>query len=77
MKKSKIRLRILMFSALILLTLGSLNGWSQPGPPNDGQNGDQTPEGGGAPLTGGIGFLITLGIGYGLVKWKKHKETIE
>ena len=44
-----------------------------PLPPGYGTTGNQnpTPEGGSAPIDGGFGFLIALGIGFGARKFYK------
>jgi len=44
------------------------NGGNAPG------SGTNTPVGGGAPIDGGIGILITLGAAYGLKKVRQFRE---
>ena len=56
-------------TALITITLLSINLSAQtPPPPNGGgdpSQGNNTPVGGGAPITGGLGILLVLGAAYG------------
>lgn len=54
----------------IAIVLGSLAGFSQPVPPpgSHGQNGNQNPAGGGAPIDGGLSILLAMGAIYAATK---------
>lgn len=73
----KAKLFILIFSLTLLFTVNEIS--AQPGPPADhGSTNDESPAGGGAPVAGGIGFLIALGAAYGVRKWQlKAKDNEE
>lgn len=58
---------------IALLAIGSfvsvaVNAQAPPPPPDAGGAGGSTPMGGSAPLDGGLGLLIALGIGFGTKK---------
>ncbi len=65
---------------LILIISFNINVLAQSGPPppppgsGHGQTTNQAPSGGTAPMGNGIAFLISLGIGYGLVNFYKTKK---
>ena len=66
-------------SILIVFLILSLNLSAQPDPPSSGhgQSGDQ-PNGGGAPIGGGLLILLGLGAGYGAKKlYRMGKEGLE
>ncbi|HNY03744.1 MAG TPA: hypothetical protein PKG48_14195 [Bacteroidales bacterium] len=78
MKKIKL---ILILTAILALPLISLP--DPPGPPGSGtpgstQGGGQTPVG--APIDGGVGILLALGLGYGGKKLytarKEHRASL-
>ncbi len=66
----------MIMKKLVLLIFGivlsvALSAQIPPSPNGDGSaptGGGHTPVGGGAPLGGGIGILLALGVGYGLKK---------
>ena len=72
----KAKLIIFIFSITLIFTVNEMS--AQPAPPSDhGSTADESPDGGGAPVAGGIGFLIALGAAYGVRKWQlasKDKE---
>ncbi len=73
---------ILTFAVSLALVLAGnvLLAQGPPPPPGSGHNqsGNQTPQGGGAPLGSGIGILLALGAAYGGHKavkaWKSEEE---
>ena len=77
MKKIKNLFVILAFVSLPLLTIGDPPG-PPPPPGGGGPGGGGTPVG--APVDGGIGLLLALGLGYGgmkLYQFKKDKSSSE
>ncbi len=60
-------IKIILLAAAITFSTGL---FSQPPPPNDGNDagGGNTPLGGGAPIAGGISILVALGAAYGFKK---------
>lgn len=54
---------------IIAIVFGSICLYAQPVPPpsDNGQNGNQ-PAGGGAPIDGGLSFLLIMGVVYGAKK---------
>jgi hypothetical protein len=77
--KQKIKILTMALSLGLLIGL-SVTGLAQNPPPPPGQhnlNGDQPPQGGNAPLGGGLVLLFGMGIGYGikhLVDRRKSEE---
>lgn len=64
----KIKLILFIFVVLVGLTIN--DSLAQAPPPVDhGDTGDQAPAGGGAPISGGIVYLVVLGAAYGARKW--------
>ena len=60
---------------IIVLALAPVIIYAQPLPPAYGQNGNQQP-GGGAPIDGGFGILLSLSAAYGAKKvYKLIKDT--
>ncbi|HSZ71034.1 MAG TPA: hypothetical protein VK750_00050 [Cytophagaceae bacterium] len=53
-----------VFTCILVLGLGLMNGWSQPQPP---------PDPGDVPIDGGLSWLVASGIGYGVYRYKKNK----
>ena len=45
-----------------------------PPPPGHGSTANQTPPGGGAPIAGGIGILLAMGVVYGTRKFYISKK---
>ncbi|MEA3446462.1 MAG: hypothetical protein U9R19_17240 [Bacteroidota bacterium] len=70
---------------VVIVSLLSFSAWEAmafdppPPPGGHGETGDQ-PAGGGAPLSGGIGFLIALAAAYGTYRFRKstseEKESV-
>ena len=74
MKKAlKISLTVAIFLSLTLFSLAQ-----SPPHPNGGggPGGGNTPVGGGAPLGEGIILLLTMGIGYGVRKYRQVKKLL-
>lgn len=66
--KNIIKKSLLIMMFIIGVTISN-NINAQPVPPGPGSNGGtSTPMGGSAPLDGGLGLLIALGIGFGAKK---------
>ncbi len=62
---------------IFVLPLISLGQGSVPPPPSDhGQNGDQSPDGGPAPVGGGIAILLTMGAAYGGKKYYDYRKKL-
>ncbi len=62
---------VFLFSTLFIFNAiadGPLD--SPPPPPGGGHGGGGNPQG--APIDGGLGILISLGVGYGALRLKKH-----
>ncbi|MDB5273275.1 MAG: hypothetical protein JWO58_1642 [Chitinophagaceae bacterium] len=57
--------RILFISTLVL-GLGLTTVWSQPQPPDDP---------GDVPIDGGLSLLVASGLGYGVYRYKKAKNS--
>jgi hypothetical protein len=77
-KSMKQRMKILILMISISLLIGiSVNGLAQSPPPPPGQhnlNGDQPPQGGNAPVGGGLVLLIGMGIGYAVKRIADNRK---
>jgi len=74
LRKNIIILSIILISALIYTPAQA----DPPGMPgNHGTNGDAPPAGGGAPISGGIGILLTAAAAYGYTKLKNNKPSYQ
>ena len=62
--------------AMFLAPANQAMAYDPPGPPSGGhgQNGDQEPTGGSAPVAGGLPFLLLMGAAYGTQKYLKSKK---
>ena len=70
MKRVLKGLIILASIAILYLPTNNILAYDPPGPPGDhGQNDDQEPNGGSAPIAGGLPVLVILGIAYGTKKY--------
>lgn len=79
MKTLIIKIMLLLFTLILSFSCFAQDPGDPPPPPGGhGQQGNQQP-GGGAPVGGGIGILVALGVGYGLRKWyvAKRKRLLE
>ena len=73
MKTEKITTILKVFLFILLFALASPSFvHAQPGPPSQGNNGNQEPQGGGAPIGGGVFILMGLAAVYG--GWKLRQE---
>ena len=68
MKTMKARYILFLFVLLIGLTINDSQAQAPP-PVDHGSTGDEAPAGGGAPISGGIVYLVVLGAAYGTRKW--------
>ena len=71
-------LKPLLFTTLFfsLMLLAQVTFADPPLPPSEhGSTGNQTPAG--APIDGGLGILLALGVGYGAKKLYKSRKTEE
>ncbi|MCX6257560.1 MAG: hypothetical protein NTW49_06670 [Bacteroidia bacterium] len=78
MKKS---VRIIVLLAILTVSLSYLNSVKAdpplpPGYGTNGNGGNPTPNGGSAPIDGGLSFLIALGLGFGARKYYKENKII-
>ena len=73
MKTIKITTIVFLIFVLPLISIGQ----TPPPPPSDhGQTGDQSPDGGGAPIGGGIAMLLTMGAAYGSKKYYDYRKKL-
>jgi hypothetical protein len=77
-KNMKQRMKILTLIVSLGLLIGlSVSGLAQNPPPPPGQhnlNGDQPPQGGNAPLGGGLVLLLGMGIGYAVKRIADNRK---
>ena len=74
MKKAYKNILIIVVISLLSFSAWEAMAFDPPPPPGGhGETGDQ-PAGGGAPLSGGIGFLVALAAGYGTFRFRKTKS---
>jgi hypothetical protein len=69
--------KLIIVASLLLLPVITIIAQSPPHP-NGGNapGGTNTPVGGGAPLGEGIIFLLTMGLGYGVRKYRQIRKMI-
>ncbi len=76
MKKLYRNIIIVAIISFLSLTAGEVFAFDPPQPPDDhGESGDQPP-GGGAPISGGIGFFVAMAAAYGTYRLKKQHSEI-
>ncbi|MCF8374670.1 MAG: hypothetical protein K9H64_23830 [Bacteroidales bacterium] len=69
------KLKIIIFLITLMFCLSIDSVIAQPPPPSSGHgNTGDVPAGGGAPIAGGIGILVSLGVAYGARKWYLSKK---
>ena len=72
----KAKLLILLISIMFCFSINEI--MAQPSPPGShGTSSNEAPAGGGAPIAGGIGILVSLGVVYGARKWIITKKEVQ
>lgn len=78
MKNSAIKtaIAVLVTAGSVLICSNTLFSQSPPPPPdNHGEQGDNSPQGGSAPIGSGLTLLLTMGAAYGAKKIYSLKKT--
>lgn len=75
MKTIQITTIAFLIFVLPLITLGQ--GAVPPPPSNHGESGNQAPDGGTAPIGGGVAMLLTMGAAYGGKKYYDYRKKMQ